>query len=108
MDWLRLFTPSAWNQNEPTSLEWDKRLNYLLDNYEIVVEGNYTIKINGVEVWISNYPYSYGKTYHNEAFGQVLPTLKTRQRLKTAVEQIAIKEFDEKYLNKGTKIKWNI
>ena len=96
MDWLRVITPSAWLQLHPTSMEWDKRLNYLLDNHDIKL-GYLTIDIGGVEIWASNYPYAYGSAHDGSSFRNVLPTVKTRKRLKKLVDQTSIKEFDKKY-----------
>lgn len=41
--------------------EWDEKLNYLLNNYELEYKDRYEIKINGVDIWVENFPYAYGK-----------------------------------------------
>lgn len=58
-DWGRL-TPGFWLQNYPTNWEWDAMLNRLLDEGHKIKEGNYTVTINGIEIWVSNYPFPMG------------------------------------------------
>jgi len=55
-----IFTPTCWLQNDPYSSEYDKSLRSALRNPKFSSEGNYTIVLNGKEIWISNYPYAYG------------------------------------------------
>jgi len=55
-----LFTPHCWLQNQGYSSVYDKSLREALRNPVFSEFGDYTIKLNGVEIWIENYPYSYG------------------------------------------------
>ena len=80
-DWHRLFTPSAWAQNYPTCWEWDKALNELLDKHEVELQGA-EVQIGPVRVWVGNFPYSYGQPWR---VWSVLPSLKTRERLRESV-----------------------
>lgn len=82
IDWERL-KPRYWMQNEPTSWEWDAILNYLMDTYE-PEPGYLTVKLGPVEVWVSNWPYSYGNAYRPHEV-KVLPSVATRKRLKNLV-----------------------
>lgn len=49
-----------WIRNHHICREWDKELNYLIDNYNIKVVSECRITINDREIWIQNYPYCYG------------------------------------------------
>lgn len=80
-DWQRLW-PKYWVQNEPTNWEWDATLNDLLDKYK-PIPGYMTVTLGPVEVWVSNYPYSYGRPWR--PLGKFLPSVATRKRLKSAV-----------------------
>lgn len=76
--------------------EWDAELNMLLDEHEIVpvsLSGSdktvYTILLGDIEVWVGNYPYSFG--YHcprRSCFSDrlTLPSSKTIIRLRKALE----------------------
>lgn len=82
MDFYRLL-PIYWTQNTKTSDVWDKHLNHLLDTVGVTSVGYFTCKIGDVEVWIENWPYAYGSLYGG---GSGLPKVKTRKRLREAVE----------------------
>lgn len=76
--------PIHWIRNSFTSKEWDKNMNELLDNPISVVyalEGKHTVILNGIEIWVENYPYSYGSPYNNCTYNNHLPTRITAFRL---------------------------
>jgi len=106
MDWYRLFNPLFWIQNEPTSEEWDRVLNELLDKYGVTSVNQYTARVGNLEIWVCNYPYSFGHT-HNSVFrpeqpslyNNVLPKVKTRIRLKKMIEQVQKEQFN-KFISK--------
>jgi hypothetical protein len=76
MDWLRIFTPRAWLQNYPTSLELDKKINSLLDSGEKLIRiSPYNAKLGDMRLWVENYPYAYCN-YRGK-----LPKLTTRRRI---------------------------
>lgn len=80
-DWYRLL-PQYWIQNEPTCWAWDAALNDLLDNHKIKRDGSYVCQINGVRIWVGNFPYSYGHALEGLlSTGSGLPSVKTRKRL---------------------------
>ena len=85
----RVNNPRFWQQNEPTSWQWDKVLNELLDDHKVIVTGRNTCEIGDYTIWISNYPYSFGYVYNREDVLQmsvVLPAPLTRVRLGNAVK----------------------
>lgn len=51
-----IFSPYWWCLNSYNK-EWDKKLNYLLDNYKIESYDCYYIIINKYKIWVENYPY---------------------------------------------------
>lgn len=81
-DWER-FWPLYWFQNSQTSREWDRMLNYLLDHHEVIQDSDLSVKIGPVTVWVGNWPYAYGSPWTPEI--DVLPTVKTRKRLRSLV-----------------------
>lgn len=57
-------------------------LNDLLDRYE-PIPGHMTVTLGNVEVWVSNWPYGYGRAHNPSA--KILPSVATRKRLKAAI-----------------------
>ena len=80
---FRLVRPSFWGQHYTTDYVYDELLNQILDKCEIEIVDIYTVKINGIEVWVSNFPYSYGYMYKNPDRG--MPRPRTRVRLQHMV-----------------------
>lgn len=81
IDFYRLLPP-FWIQNYPTCREWDAMLNRLMDEREPTNKTPYTVNFGDIEVWIGNYPYSYGGIYKVD----LLPKVATRRRLKRLME----------------------
>lgn len=54
----------------------------------------YYIRLGGIEVWVENWPYAYGNPYSPKM--RVLPTMKTRKRLKKMIEDNKYNEIDRK------------
>jgi len=95
IDWRRLI-PGFWVQTCPTSLEWDAMLNDLMDRHDPTEREKYTIKFGSINIWIENWPYAYGRPYNGFRQGgnptvDVVPTVKTRLRLRAFVDGIPIK-----------------
>jgi hypothetical protein len=86
IDWERVFKPLYWSQLYPTCWEWDALLNEILDKAEKIENRTYTANIDGVEIWTSNWAYAYGSPYVRMNKTDVLPSVKTRKRLKKVVE----------------------
>ena len=91
IDWQRLFSPRFWLQNDPTDWEWDAALNRLMDKYPVTLAGACTVYLGGVEVWVGNYPYAYGNPYSPQK--DVLPSVATRKRLKSRVDEVVNKKW---------------
>lgn len=82
---------------------WDAELNLLLDKLEdgeimftcpyseILIDGNknsvYTLNLEGHEIWITNFPYSFGNSWKGSSSRSRLPSVRTRWRLKNAIIQ---------------------
>lgn len=92
IDWYR-FLPPYWLQTGPTNKEWDRALNKALDTGRIEDVDNYTAKVGGITVWVSNWPYGYGNPY--EPTVRVLPTVATRKRLRAALINALIPKITE-------------
>jgi hypothetical protein len=83
IDWERVFKPIYWTQNYPTCWEWDALLNEIMDKAEnINTDKICRVNIDGVEIWASNWPYAYGSPHILINDNNVLPSVKTRKRLK--------------------------
>lgn len=84
-----LLTPSCWIRNYPTSRVLSDKINKALDAglLPTVDAGylgrSYTVKLDGLELWIENYPYAYGSVY---PYGRTLPDRATVFRLAEAVD----------------------
>lgn len=88
--------PAFWLSSGKVCKKWDAELNALLDHHEqtngaeTLNESNYIMHIKGVEVWIENYPYAYGRQWNSRAFypnvNSVLPRRTTRIRLRKLVK----------------------
>lgn len=104
--------PDFWYMANRYSEHWDKTLNNLMDNVKAEIsEPNsldgeiYTIRFDKVEVWIQNYPYSYGHIYDRGKSDtlKVRPSRLTIKRLNRFVEIELMKKSQES-INK--KLKW--
>ena len=87
---IMFVTPSAWI-GEPSVNEVDTLVNSIIDTGEYMIQDNYTIKYKYCgkvfELWISNYPHSYGWIYSIDGIGQGdkgLPCIQTRKKLRVA------------------------
>jgi len=74
-------------------MEWDKKLNYLIDNGKISQADRYTTTIDGVILWTSNYPFSYGRPYRPAL--DILPRRRTREKLFKFVLAHQLNEMDK-------------
>lgn len=92
-DWLRLL-PQFWLQNYRTDWEWDAVLNTLLDRHDPVWVYK-TVRLGNVEVWASNYPYAFGTCYEPKI--DRLPSVRTRKRLKAAVDAVTDGNEDDRF-----------
>lgn len=73
-----IITPSCWIRNYETSSQWSVELNDILNNnpkfegFKSIFGYPYSIELNGVSIWISNYPYA----CCNKCIEQTLPSRK--------------------------------
>lgn len=91
-----LFRPKFWDMMLPYSHNWDMQLRFLLDNakeckiYFNPISNSYlTMTINDTEIWIGNYPYSYGwnRSEHWSRETRVRPSRRTIERLHKFIEE---------------------
>ncbi len=86
--------PRWWVMNDYYNEIWDRELNNLLDNYKLKDIDKYTATLNGVEIWIGNYPYAYATVYTNgHVYGRPsrLTIYRLRQRVK--VDSMTVEEI---------------
>ena len=81
-----LFDPRFWNRVHPIDHAWSDALEMMLDSVEggeaeLVRVNKFYVRIGAVPIWISNFPYSYGKRFDSDQ----LPRRKTVLRLAHAV-----------------------
>lgn len=84
----------------PISEEWDAILNKLMDTYEPSKIGDHTCYFGDTEVWISNYPYAFGKL----GFYDYLPKYPTMRRLKKILEKHQHQKNYKTYLEFSEKL----
>lgn len=80
-----LYTPNIWIRMGTCSRQWDAVLNSALNTGALERVDKYTCMIGGIEVWIANYPYSYGSK--NDGYFH-LPFRSTVFRLKEAIDEL--------------------
>jgi hypothetical protein len=85
---FRIINPVFWIQNEPTCWRYDHHLRQALNDPDCNIEiiDSYTAKINGVQVWINNYPYAFGNLWPSN-YKEVLPSPLTRLKLKRILDK---------------------
>ena len=83
-----LLNPAFWLRNKPTNRSWDLMiLNQLKEPlFERINE--YTVNLNGVAIWVKNYPYCYGYDYTEKNLG--LPSRSTTLKLKDAINRSGV------------------
>ncbi len=88
-----MINPRWWVMNNIYNEKWDRELNYLLDNYKLKDIDNYTAALNGVEIWISNYPYAYGTVHTNGHYGRPSRSTIYRLRQRVKVDSMTVEEI---------------
>ena len=92
-----IINPRWWIMNEFYSDEyWDRELNQLLDDYKLKDIDTHTAVLNGVQVWIANYPYAYG-TSGSSGRPSRWTIYRLRQRVK--VDSMSLEEVRNYKLN---------
>ena len=71
--WKVLVTPSCWRLNYPVSGSWDAALNEMLDNPYFTKIEDCTVTLDGLDIWVKNFPYAYGAPYPDRQDIHFLP-----------------------------------
>lgn len=82
--------PNHWVRNDGTNNILDKRIREALLNPKFECLCEHTVVLNGVHLWIANYPYAYGDIYANPFHVEGLPKRRTVARLRDAVRKYAM------------------
>lgn len=91
---LHRLHPCCILRNSRTDKHWNKALLRLLENPESITRrSRHMVLINGVEVWVENYPYAYGSPGH----GSELPSRSTVVKLKLIVDALDEKLNEERW-----------
>lgn len=93
IDLLRLL-PSFWTQTRKTSSAWDRVLRRALDEGVAHVSAH-EVTVGPFTVWVSNYPYAFG--YNRADPLEQLPSVWTRIRLRRAIEQWQVEQYERQY-----------
>lgn len=88
---LKSLLPWHWLRLARTNKQWDQKILGFLEN-PVFTESttSYRIKLNGVDVWISNYPYCFGCPADHQSF---LPSRTTVIKLKEALDSYRVQEL---------------
>ena len=76
---FNILQPSCWMRNHSYCKYWDAEINKQLDNPVFTEFSKHTVKLNGTNIWVANYPYSYGNAMDNS---ESLPSRQTVRRLR--------------------------
>lgn len=87
--------PSHWIRLRSTNKCLDEFILEALKNPKFESYGRYTIVLNGVILWIGNYPYSFGYV-HNSPDTAGMPSRRTVAKLKKAIQTYWIKTIEGK------------
>ncbi|PHQ78909.1 MAG: hypothetical protein COB66_07915 [Coxiella sp. (in: Bacteria)] len=66
--------PMFWVRNYRTGSHWDRSVLLNLQTPEFTELGDYTVKLNGKEIWIYNYPYAYATDNNAKGKQVVMPS----------------------------------
>jgi len=79
--------PQYWTPTlRKVSAEYDKDINEAITAFGINRIGEYTARVGDIEIWISNYPYSYGYVFApTNLEPEFLPKAITRERIRKLV-----------------------
>lgn len=104
-----IVNPNWWVMNNSYNETWDKKLNHLLDNHKLEIDNYHTAELDGITIWIANYPYAYGVIWGNP-FSKNINTLslqgrpsrltiyRLRQRVK--IDRMSVSELRDFKLSK--------
>lgn len=86
-----LTEPRCWIRLGRTNNAWDELINKALDNPKFERYSEYTVFLNGINLWIGNFPYAFGSHNGDDSFG--LPSRRTVFRLRDEYTKSFIKEI---------------
>lgn len=95
---IDIFDFRYWYQQNPYNKEWDKILKTLLDIYEFENVTKYTAELGGVQIWVSNHPYSSFTPYDNFPRG-IRASRKTIKLAKQKLDHTHYVALNEKIKN---------
>ena len=58
-----ILDPRYWIKNERTDYDYNESVKLQLENANFKRFSSYRVDLNGVALWVKNYPYSYGGLY---------------------------------------------
>jgi hypothetical protein len=86
-----LTTPACWMRNHGTNPALDAWMLIALKDPQISQISSYTCRLNGVPIWIANFPYCFGHVGDSGSLG--LPSRSTCFRLYDAVASQQLKDL---------------
>ena len=97
---LKSLLPLHWIRNHSTDEEWDALILSFLENpvfSEPEYKGlGYVLKLNGVEIWVENYPYAFGSPADTSGTSYAkLPSRRTVIKLKEALDNYRMQEIEK-------------
>lgn len=89
----RILRPRHWLKLQPVCYDLSDKIEQAVLAGDFKVIDGYTAKVGGAEIWVKNYPYSYGNLREYE---DALPCSRVSDLLHKALKQeILSKEFDQ-------------
>lgn len=85
-----IFSPIHWIRNASTSHVLDEFILNALKNPRFEYVSRYVVKLNGLDIWIRNYPYAYGSM---DKYDGSLPSRTTVLNLKRAVDKFMVQHL---------------
>ena len=85
-----VFTPGCWIRNSFTNFKWDRLVREQLNNPSFSNLSHHTVFLNGVEIWVANYPYDCVSNYRGSHKAYRLPSRRTVFKFMDALEQAKI------------------
>lgn len=82
---FRICRPAFWSQCGPTCDEYSAAMEEQIDARAPITRlTECTVDLNGVRLWVANYPYAYGRMSDDPL--ERLPTARVRKKLRKFVE----------------------
>jgi hypothetical protein len=92
-----IINPKWWSMNYDYNDKWDQELNHLLDNYKLSGFDGFNGYLNGVGVWLRNYPYAYAERNYRRPSRFTIYRLRQREKLdrltKSELRELKLKKL---------------